>query len=42
VGLAYVWGVIVWLVVRDLQSLRFEMRESTEEIWQCFSFVLLT
>jgi hypothetical protein len=29
------------LLIRDLWGLRFKPKESTEEIWQCFSFILL-
>jgi hypothetical protein len=29
------------LLIRDLRGLHFKLKESTEEISQCFSFVLL-
>jgi hypothetical protein len=29
------------LLIRDLRGLRFKPKESTEEIWQYFSFILL-
>jgi hypothetical protein len=29
------------LLIRDLRGLRFKPKESTKEIWQYFSFVLL-
>jgi hypothetical protein len=34
-------GLRYSLLIRDLQGLRFKPKESTKEIWQCFSLVLL-